>query len=202
MIIGISGLQRSGKDTLAAELQRSYGGTTLSFARQLKRCAGMIWGELPRDDRGRRLLQEFGTDAVRGIDPDAWLKAWFRETMRLCGPQVITSLTEHVWVPDVRFPNEVALIQVLMGVVVRLSVTPEQQEQRGGDMRRTSHESETALNGYDRFDLVIPSSASSGLTAGITMTYLEDQRGLRPGADADSVHDPEAMSFMDVERRG
>lgn len=99
---------------------------------------------LPRAMTVRELLQWYGTDVVRAKDKDYWVKAMKTafQTMQGKIPGVI--------VDDVRFANEASLIKISGGLLVRLEAYP------GYAMppEIAGHASETALDGYKRFDLV------------------------------------------------
>lgn len=129
MIIGLTGLPRSGKDTVAAYLVCEHGYTRLAFADPLKEAAAILldrpvwqmrgddnfdreailpeWGFSTRD-----FLQRFGTEVMRkNFGADFWL----RHMRNKLGPQ---AQDENVVITDCRFPNEVDLIHELGGVVV------------------------------------------------------------------------------------
>lgn len=150
MIIGFTGYARSGKDTAAGFLQE-MGFTLFHFADPLKEAARAIfsfnerqlygdlketvdpyWGFSPRE-----ALQRFGTDAMRNnFDQGIWVKALLRRIKAHSGP---------VTIADVRFPNEAAAIELLGGLLVRVS--------RPGVLAVNAHASETALDGWDAIDL-------------------------------------------------
>ena len=74
MGFSISGLARSGKDTVADYLCEHKGYTKGHFARSLKSIAKnyLTWnGE--KDEKGRRLLQVLGTEVARTHCKDSWL---------------------------------------------------------------------------------------------------------------------------------
>lgn len=143
MIIGISGKKQSGKTTIANYLEEKYDASILCFADAIKDIAK--WCFVPIDmnvdmdtEEGkqtmlpcgltvRELLQTFGTDYFRAIWPDCWLNA-YQKNPAILADMVIT--------PDVRFENEVELIQSLGGKVIRLTRSPYNDQ----------HESETALD--------------------------------------------------------
>ena len=135
MIIGLSGLIGSGKNTAADYLKKSHGFTQLAFADALKDAVGVIF-RWPRpllegdtdESRifretvdewwSRRLgikhftpryaLQYIGTDVFRQHFSDS---IWILNVERK-----IESLQEHgysVVVTDVRFPNEIAALRSL-----------------------------------------------------------------------------------------
>lgn len=89
----------------------------------------------------RSILQWWGTEYRRAQDPDYWVKAWAREAMKWQGKG------KTILVDDVRFPNELAKIRSLGGMVVRIV--------RPGHEGVNNHESERALDGVDDWDAVV-----------------------------------------------
>ena len=85
----------------------------------------------------REFLQYFGTNICRKIKDQVWVD--------LCMKQIIASGTQLAIVPDVRFENEVEAIQKAGGKVIRLTRKPHED----------AHPSETALDSYENFDVVI-----------------------------------------------
>lgn len=77
----------------------------------------------------RVLLQRLGTDAIRAIDPDFWVRAAMDRIAKHDGYAVVT---------DVRFPNEADAIRSAGGLLVRLT--------RPSAASLDSHASETALD--------------------------------------------------------
>tara|TARA_Y100001938_G_scaffold145753_1_gene223152 strand:- start:32344 stop:33141 length:798 start_codon:yes stop_codon:yes gene_type:complete len=85
----------------------------------------------------REFLQYFGTDICRRLKSDIWVRS--------CVNRIKQSGTELAIVPDIRFPNEVKAIRKAGGKVIRLTRKPHED----------SHDSETALDGFKKFDHVI-----------------------------------------------
>lgn len=132
ILIGLTGLAQSGKDTVADYLVSRYGFEKRSFAAPLKRvllAQDPILGMDPMrpghtiklshalqniGEDGvkkifpeyRRLLQQLGTEGIRGIDQDFWVKAATNDLDKERGKYVFT---------DVRFPNEAECIGNLRG---------------------------------------------------------------------------------------
>lgn len=147
MIIGISGRKQSGKTTIGKFLvEQLDGARSIDFADELKRiCQGMfgathlqVYGSDTDKNTlvkcglsARELMQTVGS-SMRAVWPDCWVNAWARSVKAhwavwgVC--PVITA--------DVRYPNEVAKIHEMGGIVLRL--------RRGGIA--DGHESETALD--------------------------------------------------------
>lgn len=125
-LIGLTGLSRSGKDTLAGFLQGHYF-QRLAFADPLKDAAAILlrrerWemnGEQGFDREAvlpewgfstRHFLQVFGTEAMRNnFGQDFWLKHMRNRIGN--GRYVIT---------DCRFENEAALVRELGGIIVEV----------------------------------------------------------------------------------
>lgn len=85
----------------------------------------------------REVLQYFGTNIIRKIYSDAWVKSTIKK--------IIDDNSMMAIVADVRFPNEVRAIQQNNGYVIRLTRFIEED----------SHESENLLDNYKKFDYVI-----------------------------------------------
>lgn len=166
-LIGLMGKKRSGKDTFASVLVESYGYTRVAFADPLRDALYRMdpivdWDHC--DDGGintyslsevvdffgwekakdtvpeiRRLLQTFGTDAIREIDEGFWVRAAVDSIEAVEGPVVVT---------DVRFPNEADAIRKLGGLLIRIT-----RPGYDGD----GHPTETALDDY-RPDLIVPNT--------------------------------------------
>lgn len=109
-----------------------------------------------RSDSMRRALQYWGTDVRRAQNPDYWVM----ETMRTILP--VLDSGRSVYLTDARFPNELDAVHAVGGAIIRLLVSPKEQEARimardhvkiTEDMR--SHPSETAVDNYDGFDSIV-----------------------------------------------
>ena len=114
-----------------------------------------------RTDWIRTALQVWGTDVRRETDKDYWVK----RTVERAAEALAQG--RNIMVTDVRFPNEVIACQAIGFTVVRLEISPEEQARRlwerdnlvpNPESQRA--ESETALDVYDGFDLVIDNNGS------------------------------------------
>ena len=130
MIIGLCGFAGSGKGTLADILVENHGFRKISFATKLKDVASVMFGwnrdllegitdesrawreevdeywsnELEQEVTPRIMLQLFGTDCVRkNLHNNIWVSI-VKKTL-IDNPDV------NWIIPDVRFPNEVDVIQ-------------------------------------------------------------------------------------------
>lgn len=107
-----------------------------------------------KDRKTREILQHRGTEEGRNqYGDDIWVKI-LEETMNLYYQRGI----KRFLITDVRFPNELAQIKRLGGVVFYISA-PQRNSERlkieEDDMSASSHLSETALDNYSDFDYVI-----------------------------------------------
>lgn len=128
-VIGLTGVAGSGKSTVANYLVEQHGFTRLSFAAPLKKMLrtldpimGLLGSEPVRlselfaygftenslkaseqfGKEYRHLLQVLGTDCIRAIDPEFWIKAAEKNLTDPNGKYVFD---------DVRFPNEAGVIK-------------------------------------------------------------------------------------------
>lgn len=122
-LIGFAGAKRAGKDVLAAHFVEHHGYTKYALAGPLKDLCKQLFNftdaqmeETSKDitdarfgKSPREILQIVGTDCIRNISPDHFVK------------QLATVVTEHpeakYVVSDVRFQNEVDAIRALGGKV-------------------------------------------------------------------------------------
>lgn len=148
MIIGIIGLKSAGKDTIADYLVENYNYTKDSFAKSLKDATAvmfnwdreMLEGSTPEARAEREIpdkwwseklgmewspryaLQHLGTNVLRKQFYDGiWLSSLENRLLTSKGDTVIS---------DVRFPNEVKLIQEAGGILIHVTrgLVPEWQE--------------------------------------------------------------------------
>lgn len=167
MIIGLSGVGQSGKDTIGKMLVEHYGYKRLAFADTLREAAyaldpmimtdneEIVWLTYLVDLVGweraklenmqvRRLLQRLGTEVGRNVlGEDIWVDATF-DKMDTDSDYVIT---------DVRFPNEANAIMDV-GAVVRV-----ERDSAGLKDEAALHPSETALDDWV-FDHVVLNNGS------------------------------------------
>ena len=138
-ILGITGLKGSGKDTVAAHLERRHGWTRRAFADKLKTIAADLWDLSAEQVHGhitvkeavdarwgvtpRHFLQVLGTEAARHGHPETWIRYLLRKIVE---ERLITSEEWGVeplrgWViSDCRFPNEADAIRKHGGRILRV----------------------------------------------------------------------------------
>ena len=149
MIIGIAGYKGSGKDSLGEILTTTFGWHKMSFAQPIKDLVHNTFGidkailsgtdgerefrELPLPDwfnlSSRDMLQKVGMAFRENLHKDIWVKILENQ---------YNSCKEHVVITDVRFPNEVEMINK-HGFVVCV---------KRPDFNGDAHESEHALDGH------------------------------------------------------
>lgn len=130
MLIGLTGVKRSGKSTAAARLE-ACGFRRTAFADPLKEMLAalgltqeQLYGgekEVPLDllcgHTPRTAMQTLGTEWGRACLGEAlWRNAWRARVRAIWA----ANPTASVVVEDVRFPDEVAEVKALGGVVLRI----------------------------------------------------------------------------------
>ncbi len=139
MIIGICGLQGSGKDTLGNILVQNHGFIQLSFAKVLKDIISVLFGwdremiegstKESREWREkidewwanklsipnltpRYILQFFGTELFRNhFHPDIWVIALERQLNNY----------QNVVITDCRFPNEISMLKSVGAKLIKVT---------------------------------------------------------------------------------
>lgn len=144
-IVAISGHAQNGKDTIAGMLKtrlERQGKRVLitHYADLLKYiCKAFFGWNGEKDEKGRKLLQEVGTDVIRGQQPDFWVNF----TIQML--QFFGDKWDFVLIPDSRFPNEIDALKNKGFDVTHLRIvrtnfkSPLTEEQQ-------RHPSETALD--------------------------------------------------------
>ena len=143
----ISGKAQHGKDSVADILMKKLDGKSIkiSLADNLKYILKRYYGwNGEKDEDGRRLLQEIGTDKIR--EEFGW-QVFHAE--RLCQEiKIIEDKYDYIFIPDVRFKNEIHYIQAMFPYntttirVIRPNFeSPLNKEQQ-------LHKSETDLDDY------------------------------------------------------
>jgi len=171
-LIGLSGKIGAGKTTLANYMCQRFGGgddegrlKKVSFAENLRRMVALWVGiDIERtrsaEDKAQllppgwgpmtvgELLQKFGTEVGREIHPDCWVLSLFNPS--LYNPE------RSFWIcDDMRFVNEAEGIKARGGLLVRLEGDPGRVRAEAGLTRNLAHASETGLDDYEGFDIVL-----------------------------------------------
>lgn len=128
LVIGFCGAIGAGKTTAAQHLVDRHGLERVRFAGPLKsmmRALGLSEREIDGDLKEtpsallcgrtpRHAMQTLGTEWGRDlVAPDLWISVWRRQAIAACSRGGVVA-------DDVRFPNEVAAIRALGGIVVRV----------------------------------------------------------------------------------
>lgn len=156
-VVGLSGRAGVGKDYLFNTVLKPLGFYRVALADHFK-----IWiagqGSASYEElfktkppKIRHLLQQEGTERGRLVfGEDIWCQVLY-SWMTLWQEQ--WGLTKFC-ITDIRFPNEVEFVQRVGGKVVRIQA-PEREVSRGLSAEARLHPSETALDDFNNFDLVI-----------------------------------------------
>ena len=128
-LIAISGLARTGKDSIANHLVSRRGFVKLPFADPLKFAVQAMFGltDEQMDDSQkevvvpywgislRKMLQLTGTEAVKPVfGEDFWVRRWAKDYAGLFGHSSVV-------IPDVRFQVEADYLRAIGGTVIHLS---------------------------------------------------------------------------------
>lgn len=191
ILIGISGKLGSGKDTVAQfimDKMPDYNFAHKSFAHNLKHITSIISG-LPMDmmftHEGKNtelplyngitvgnLQQVIGTDLFRKhFDDMVWIKSLFAPYDK----------DKDNWVvSDVRFRNEAEYVRAMGGILVRLEGDP--AGVRANSTRDMTHPSETELDDYEHFDVVLHTEMGQGgkFKLGLLVKHIREDILMRP----------------------
>lgn len=166
-ILGISGKKRAGKDTLLSFLgeysavpgylpiiRKSFADplrqevadflVAMKITKSSEEGISLLLGEDTKEEF-RPLMQWWGTNYRRKyFGEDYWVRAFEASLSSLKTKPVL------VVVPDVRFPDEAKFIESIGGSVIRV--------ERIGLENADQHPSETSLDNYPNFGLVVKAS--------------------------------------------
>lgn len=145
MLIGFSGKAGAGKTTLAEFLIDEFHFKKLSFAKAVKEHGIKYFGLTEEDIKKkppvtRQILQGIGNYIREEFDKDYWINSLEPNPVYLLDNGI------SVVIDDVRFKNEADYIKKMGGIMIRI--------ERPG-VKKMNHPSETELDNYDKFDLVI-----------------------------------------------
>ena len=164
--ICISGKAQNGKDTSAEIfknelINRGHSVLVIHQADLLKYiCKAFFNWNGEKDEAGRTLLQQVGTNVIRKVEPDFWVEfiakvtGFFKDTW------------DYIIVPDTRFPNELEKLKANDANVFHVRViregfkSPLTEEQQ-------QHPSETALDGIESDFTLINDKGIDDLYGGV-----------------------------------
>lgn len=145
-LICISGKAGAGKDTVGCMIADylCFNGHTAGVIHNADLvkmiCTTLFGWNGIKDEAGRKLLQEVGTDIVRAQDPDYWVRSVYDIV------NLFQEKFEYIVIPDCRFPNEIEYHRD-RGLYA-LSVRVEREDITQYSPERLSHISETAMDHY------------------------------------------------------
>ena len=149
----ISGKARAGKDYTASFLKEHYEKEgkrviIMHFADLLKfYCKTYFGWNGEKVEAGRTLLQHIGTDIVRKKKPSFWVDQVNRFL------DIFEDELDYVFIADCRFPNELDAIESRFGPVKARVERPGFENNLTEEQK--NHPSETALDGYTDYDVVL-----------------------------------------------
>ena len=164
--ICISGKAQNGKDTSAEIFKneliiRGHSVLVIHQADLLKYiCKAFFNWNGEKDEAGRTLLQQVGTNVIRKVEPDFWVEfiakvtGFFKDTW------------DYIIVPDTRFPNELEKLKANDANIFHVRViregfkSPLTEEQQ-------QHPSETALDGIESDFTLINDKGIDDLYGGV-----------------------------------
>lgn len=161
-IIGLGYKKNSGKDTVADYLVEKYGYQKMSFAKNLKAAAGIIFGltheqmndtvlkevTIPTWQKTpRELLQILGEALRQVINADVWVNSLYASDLKEM------SAKDKLVFTDVRHHSEAEMLIRMGGELWRIDRHTPQNEFSG-------HISETALDSFNKWDHVISNNDS------------------------------------------
>ena len=175
----ISGKAEAGKTTTAKFLKQKLGeqGKTsaiVPYGQYVKDTAKMIFDwDGNKDEKGRTLLQWWGTDVVRNRCPDFWIDT----VMRVA--KVLNNDFDYFIIDDCRFPNEIEnwkrdIFDVWDVMTVRIE---RPGHENALTEKQRQHPSECALDGYN-FDVTISATNQEELEYAICEQLLPKIDGL------------------------
>jgi len=131
MLIGLIGVKRSGKDTVADYLKEQYGFWKEAFAAKLKEIAKDLWDLSDEQVNGtteqketvdprwgkspRELMQQLGTEVGRTCHDETWICYLMRHV------DGALEMGANVVITDVRFKNEARAVLAAGGALVRVA---------------------------------------------------------------------------------
>lgn len=173
-IIGFLGRARSGKDTAADYLVEHHGYTKISFATPIKEICKILfgfndeqlYGEHKEDDdpnwkvSPRRVMQFIGTDMFRKnmseLLPDIGENFWVHCAKVKFQKEIEKNSNFKCVISDVRFQNEIEMINDLGGIVIKL----QRDAADNRDSKYTEHESEKNIDKLIDFGECIKNNGS------------------------------------------
>ena len=161
-VIAISGKARHGKDSCAGFMKDflEFNGNKVLIAHygDLVKyvCKTFFDWNGEKDEVGRTLLQQVGTEAIRSKEPSYWVR-FICDILRFFPDE-----WDYVLIPDCRFPNEIEYLKECGFDVTHVRVVRENFESPLTEEQQ-NHPSETALDGYNPDILLLNSDSLEDL---------------------------------------
>lgn len=164
--ICISGKAQNGKDTSAEIFKnelviRGHSVLVIHQADLLKYiCKSFFNWNGEKDEAGRTLLQQVGSNVIRKVEPDFWVDFIAKVT------KFFKDTWDYIIIPDTRFPNELEKLKADDANVFHVRVirkgfkSPLTEEQQ-------QHPSETALDGIESDFTLINDKGIDDLYGGV-----------------------------------
>lgn len=152
-VILISGHAQNGKDTVGFFLKEKFEKENkkvliIHYADFLKYfCKTYLGWNGEKDQAGRTLLQQWGTNVCRANYEDIWVD------MMTALMKGVNTEYDYIIIPDVRFPNELFKIKNNFDTISLRVIRP--FFDNGLTEEQKNHISETALDNFDCFDIVL-----------------------------------------------
>lgn len=158
-ILILSGKSGSGKDTLANIMREKLETAgckciTLHYADLVKYYAKQYynWNEI-KDEAGRSLLQNIGTEKVRTKYPDYWATAIGQFLA------AIPNDFDCAFIPDARFPNEIEVVQNYNPNALTIRIERYENNESYVNpiftKEQLMHSSEISLDNYGYFNYIV-----------------------------------------------
>lgn len=181
----ISGKAQHGKDTLALLMKEHYNKINPSYRVKITHlgdslkyaCKEFGHWDGKKDERGRSILQHYGTEVVRKDDATYWAK-WLKNMLKW-----FENEWDVVIVPDVRFKNEIDTLQNSDTLLIRI-IRP--NFDNGLTLAQQQHISETELDTYPDWDIIVNNNKTiTDLSHKIKdiVDYIEFREGDTNGAE-------------------
>ena len=157
-VIVISGKAQHGKDTTAGFLKDAleadgYSVLIAHYGDLVKYVCKMYLGwNGEKDEKGRQLLQELGTDIIRmKLNKPNFHVGRICEDIEICQDYV-----DYVLIDDTRFPNEIFYPKAMFdNKVVTVHIVRTGDFHSALNDKQMHHPSETALDDFDGYDYII-----------------------------------------------
>lgn len=165
----ISGKSGSGKDALASIMKKKLESNgcscvTLHYADLVKYYLHQYYDwDGVKDEHGRNLLQQLGTNKIRAMYPDYWATAIGQFL------SAVPNDFDVAFIPDARFPNEIEVVKKYNPNVYTIRIERFDEDNNLYvnpifTQEQLNHPSETSLDDYDEFDYFVENSGED-LTA-------------------------------------